>query len=358
MITAARCLLVCVFGVLLAGCASQPIVRSAVSYWPFQRLEIQTSAAGIVAGYFSRPEVTAPQRLIVVLQAAPCVDKAAGAEAFNTSGILWEQFRSDSAFFQFERPGVRAETKATSTPSEVAPDYCKLVTHGQVTPELWTRTTRQAVAALRAGEGLSGLATMYIGVGEGALPAARLAAEDRHAAALVLVSGTGLNHRLDRLIAALRADERSLQSVNARVNEVLVKDSAQESRGHAESRSAFGSLSEPLQRVPGLPVLIVHGESDHEVPLESSLALFSELAVAGRPLSMLLFANLGRDFGLSERRYECFETAMRALGERARSLEHASPPRTANLETLACDSEDASPVSEALQIERIGQASR
>lgn len=313
------CLLACTAGVFLTGCASHAIVTS-TAFWPFQQLEIRTPSAGTVTGYYSRSEAT-PRRLVVILQTPPCDSGTQAAVIFNTSGVLWEQFKNDSAFFQFERPGVRRD--AADSPA-AAMHECEPAVRGSLTPEVWQRTTEEAVTALRAAEKFTNLESVYIGIGNGTLPAARLAADDRRAAALILVSGTGLNRRFNRLIAALRGEGRSMQDVNNEIN------------GNSSASARDDGLSDALARVPQLPVLIIHGAADRKVPIESSLALFSQLAAKGHPVSMLMPNHVGNDLGLSEREFECFETVMRSLSERTRDLAARSAMPMANLEEIRC----------------------
>lgn len=316
-------LLACAASVLLNACASQAVVTSSASFWPFKQLQIQT-AAGAVIGYYTRPEVP-PRRLVVILQAPPCDDGSQGAVAFNTSGVLWEQFKSDSAFFQFERPGIR---RAAADSSRAPAGDCSASLRDGFTRAAWKRTAGEAVAALRASEKLAGVESVYIGIADGAPVAAELAADDRRAAALVLVSGGGLNHRYERLIAALRGEGRTVQDVNDDIND------------HTSRASFEERLTDSIARAPHLPVLILHGALDRRIPVESALALFTELATEGRPVSMLMPGQVGRDLGLSERKLDCFEAVMRALGERMRELEAQAGTPSAKLEEIHCGADE------------------
>src|SRR5688500_7240088 len=162
---------------MTAGCANQPAVLATEPLWPFEQLEIRTSI-GRVYGYVSRPQVSA-ERFVVVVKQPPCPYTSASSDRqrIGTSGIVWQQFKHDSLFFQFERPG-----RSVSNP--MTPITCGHATGNQVADH--RRAVVDAVEAVRRSSVLDGVPTTYIAVGNHVV-AAEIAARDPRAESLVLI---------------------------------------------------------------------------------------------------------------------------------------------------------------------------
>ena len=292
--------MLCVIGAIGCGCASHAVIVSSASLWPFQRLEIRTTQAGVVTAYISRPEDEL-RRLVVVLQSPLCQPDVPSANetAISTAGVLWERFAKDSAFVQFERPIGR---RAASEEPAVQRVDCKAGSSDEDLSRAWARTVNEVVGVLRKQESLQGLPTLYLGFDRGALPAADLAVKDRHATALAFVS-------------ARIPEEASMRT--------------------------------------GVPVVIVQGLRDEAGLVESANSLYSRLSQQGQPVSMLTFSELGHDLGLSDDKPECFEKVMDALASQLLAFTDDRERRRSDRQELDCPDIDvvedpSDPVIEAL----------
>jgi len=254
---------------MLAGCASQPEVTATTPLWPFEQLEIETSV-GRVIGYVSRPEQRAADRIVVALQAPPCPyeQRERARDTIGTSGVIWQQFKQDSVFFQFERPGG-----GTASQSMIV--ECGRAERGSASTH-WPRAIVDSVTALRAHERLAHVPAVYIGIGDGAAPALAASAYDANTSVVALVSGTldaGVDHAIDALAR----------------------------------RSAHAPT-----------ILLLHAADDTRTPLTKAEALHQSLRTAGIPDSLLIFEQTGFDFGLRSNDGDCLDIVVEALGQHVR----------------------------------------
>jgi hypothetical protein len=290
-----------VTSVFFCGCASRGVIVNTTPLWPFQKLEIRTTHAGIVRGYYSRPQVE-PRYLIVVLQNPLCQPSdalSANDAAISTGGVLWERVAKTSAFLQFEHPIGRRESLESSTVDRAG---CEATSQTGLSSRDWQSAVSEVVGALREQERLRGLPTIYLGFAQGALPAIELAGKDRRAAALGLVSA--------RIPAEAAARIR-------------------------------------------VPLVLVQGSRDEKEFVESSNSLYSRLSQRGQAVSMLTFRELGHDLGLSDGKPECFETAMEALATQALAFADERARKINGRQELDCPDLDIpadpdAPVIEAL----------
>lgn len=251
----------------LAACSSTRVSVQPAPVWPFQQLRISFARDGALTAYYSRPE-SAPARLFVVVQDPPCYG-AAPAPRVSTSGVLWKQLHADFAFVQFESVGVRS----SDTPQVDAP--CSGSAANSPSPDQWSRDIARSVAAIKRHEGLRELPTIYLGIGEGAMPAANAAARDPSTSLLVLLNG-------------LHPD-----------------------------------IPKSAKRIP---ILIVHASADARAPVEEARLLFSRLAAGRNHVAMLILQGLDHDLGLTTGRPECFDASMQQIVARMRLMMRAELP--------------------------------
>ncbi len=247
----------------LAGCASRPSIVDTASLWPFEQLTIRTSV-GAVQGYLYKPQ-DAAVRLVVALQTSPCPshDDRGGAALPGASGAVWDQFKYDSLFFQFERPGGASDTDAVVVTCERADRSSD-----------WHEALVDSLHAVRKREHLEGVPTTYVGIGKGAALALRTALNDPESSSVVLMS------------AALTASE----------TEEL-------------SRSVTRSKA---KQPPS--ILFLHGAEDASTPLVEIESIAARLSAAHVPTRMIIFDEVGADFGLTTTQSDCFDLAAMSVG--------------------------------------------
>ena len=291
---------------LSAGCAGRPVILEQSSFWPFNSVRLQTAAVGPLTAYFH--DAPQPTRAVVILQSQPCTGTTAGA-SFGTGGILWDELKQDSLLLQLEQPGL-LRNRAGPPAADCRPEL-----RGRIDARTWGRAIKEALAAVQQQRKLD-LPTVYIGIGNGALPAAQLAAADSRAMRLVIVNGVGLHPEFERLLATLHTQADAsppVTSISKRVD------------GNA------------MAQVGKVATLFVHGSANRESPVESALLSFSQLASGGANTAMVLIEGQGADFGLGSDRPECFENVMRLI---AASTRDASP---AALTRINCERAPAQP---------------
>lgn len=334
----------CAVAVWLQGCASPPVTVADAGMWPFKELRVRTTAEEPINVYLSRG-LRESRRLAIVLQAPPCEQESAASEAapVSTAGVFWEQFKFDAAFLQFERPGGSPAGAERRT-------ECTQGSRRGLTVDRWSRAASEAVDAIRAHEGLDDAPSIYVGAGEGALPAALLAAADHRASALILMSASGFSQHLEWLIGALHANAEYLQATNQRTSALAGRSAnlisqaraipaidLQAGRSDLYWRSVLERrLSSVVATRPDLPVMIVHGIQDEHAPVEAALALFSELDRQGRPLAMLAVRHASRDLGLSGAHPDCFEAVVRAVAAQLDRWSHREARLSSELVAMDC----------------------
>ncbi|HMN45107.1 MAG TPA: hypothetical protein PKE27_11060 [Povalibacter sp.] len=282
---------------MLTGCASQPAVLGSKPLWPFEEIAFRTSV-GTVTGYVSRPEGPA-ERLIVVLQTSPCpADQQDAGQHLATGGLVWKQFKDDSFFLQFERPGG-GDAHSVIVACDRADRH----------RPAWQDAVADSVTALRRHERLD-VPTFYVGIGRGATTALTLAARDTRASSVALLSGM-LDAGFAPAIEA--ADVRS--------------------------------------HLP--PVLILHAADDRRTPLTQAEQTLARLGAKQWPAALLIFEGTDSDFGLQSSTADCFDLVAQTLGERVRK-EHKAGDLP--ISRIACpDGTDAASGSSEIQIEHIEQ---
>ena len=261
-----RALLRCV-GLLaamsLAGCASRPAIVDSTPLWPFEQLTIRTSV-GAVQGYLYKPR-DAAVRLVVALQSSPCptTDDQADTPLLGASGVVWDQFKYDSLFFQFERPGGTNDAHSVVVMCERADRSSD-----------WHEALVDSLQAVRKREQLEGVPTTYLGIGKGAALALRTALNDPESSSVVLMS------------AALN-----------------VSETEEVSRSLAQTKA---------KRRPS--ILFLHGAEDASTPLEQIESMAARLSAAHVPTRMIVFNDVGADFGLTTTRSGCLDLAAMSVG--------------------------------------------
>jgi hypothetical protein len=298
--------------IVLSGCAGQPAILEQSSFWPFNRIRLQTASVGPLTAYFHH----APQaiRAVVIVQAPPCTGEGSqpGATALSTGGILWDELKRDSLLLQLEQPGM-----LRGQPQPTASD-CKAVLRTNMTVRTWSRAVKEVLAAIQRQEGTR-LPTVYIGVGSGALPATRLAATDPNATRLLLVNGTGLHPAFERLLATLQSSPPAQPAVDPTRSAATLRPM------HSSGRSLEPVDLADLGRVS---TLLVHGNANRESPIESALLLFSQLTSGSASASMVVVNGQGADFGLSSEP-QCFEKVMQLI---ASGVREATPSALTQLD--------------------------
>lgn len=285
---------------VLAGCASQPEVLRSHPLWPFEQLEIRTSV-GTVHSYVSRPQSPA-KRIVIALQASPCRRETHEAEqhVIGTSGLIWEQFKEDSLFVQFERPGGGQE------PNSIVVACAR---HGR-DDALDTAhvAVREAISAVRQHERLKHVPAAYVGIGRGAHVALTTAARDKNATVVALVSAI-VDSELQQMVAGMQW----------------------RSGAHVPS------------------IVIVHAQNDTRTSLAKASALHDALRARNAASSLLIVEQTSFDFGLSAHEPECFDVLARILGQRLR----APPPSASDTHRVRCPSASLPADSNDFHIETI-----
>jgi hypothetical protein len=290
-----RFALCCVLGLTAAGCASRPVLLEQSSYWPFEKIRLQSAAVGELTVYAQRPEQAV--RAVVIVQSPPCAAPPAQSAdpRLSTAGVLWDELKHDSLLLQLERPGVRREELESGAPD------CRLEL-ADITPAAWSQAVRDA---LNVATGDLRLPTTYIGIGEGAWPAAQLAATDPRAAMLFMVNATGLNPGFESLLAEVRnIDGAPAQDLFAGVPDI--------------SAIRLANPDQPATLPVKVPTLLVQSTASRDSRLESALLLLSQHRTKDPEVSLLVVEGLGTDFGLDGGKIQCFENLMRLIAQRTR----------------------------------------
>jgi predicted esterase len=261
---AALCAGLAAFG--LGGCGSRPVVTDSASLWPFEQLTIRTSV-GAVRSYLYKPQDTAV-RFIVALQSSPCPtsEERDDMPLLNTNGVVWDQFKYDSMFFQFERPGGMSDEHSVVVMCERADRSGD-----------WHEALVDSLKAVRKREHLEGVPTTYLGVGRGAALALSTALRDPESKSIVLMS------------AALSASE----------TEDVAKLAA-------KTRGARPSI------------LFLHGADYAGTPVEQIENVANRLSAAHVPTKMIVFDDVGADFGLTGMQSDCFDLAALSVSQYVR----------------------------------------
>jgi predicted esterase len=283
--------------IALSGCTSRPVVVDSTALWPFEQLTIRTSV-GAVNGYLYKPE-DAAVRFIVALQTSPCPtsDEHHDAPVLSTNGVVWEQFKYDSLFFQFERPG------GTSDDDSVVVMCDRADRSGD-----WHEAIVDSLKAVRKRERLEGVPTTYLGIGKGAALALNTALSDPESKSIVLMS------------AALSANE-----------------TAEVARTLAKSKS---------RRRPS--ILFLHGADDTSTTVAQIELVAATLSAARVPTKMIVFDEVGADFGLTSTHSDCFDAAAMSLGQYVR-FDQPSMRRV----RVSCAASASSSGEDARRLERI-----
>jgi dienelactone hydrolase len=253
--------------IAISGCASRPVVVDSAPLWPFEELTIRTSV-GAVNGYLYKPQ-DAAVRFIVALQTSPCPtsDEHNDTPILSTNGVVWEQFKHDSLFFQFERPG-----------GVIGMDSVVVMCERADRSGDWHEAIVDSLKAVRKRERLEGVPTTYVGIGKGAALALSTALSDPESKSIVLMSATfGAN------------------------------ESEEVSRALAKSKS---------QRRPS--ILFLHGADDTSTPVDQVERVAARLSAARVPTKMIVFDEVGADFGLNSTQSDCFDLAARSVGQYVR----------------------------------------
>ena len=284
----------------LSGCATAPSILERTSYWPFERIKVQTRAVGALTLYAHRAEQAT--RVVVIVQSPPC---STDASLFSTGGLLWEELKGDSLLLQLERPGRLRNQPATE------PD-CRPALRENITAEVWASALREVLPVFEA----PALPVIYIGIGPGAVPATQLAAANSRAALLLLVNASGLNPGFETVLADVHAEP------SRPVQELLIAPLAPSPR-----------TVRPATNMPatsGVPTVLVQSGDANAA---SALLWYSQLAARGSNPALLVVQAQGTDFGLSAGNPECFEQIMQLIATRTRDL---SRPHAATLTSATC----------------------
>jgi len=278
----------------LSGCASRPVILEQTPYWPFERIRLRSTTLGEITAYAHRP--AGAVRAVVILQSPPCVGARSDRAdpILSTGGVLWDELKRDSVLIQLERLGVQREEPQSSGTE------CRGAVGREVTAQTWSRAVQEVSSAV-AGD--SRLPTVYLGIGEGAWPAAQLAATDPRASSLLLINGTGLNPSFEALLNAVHPTDGT---------------PAQDLLAGVAAPTPLQRRRPPLALPPlKVPTLLVQSTGSRDSPLESALSLLSQQP-ADSKVSLLVVEGLGADFGLNTGKIECFESVMRLLAQRTR----------------------------------------
>jgi dienelactone hydrolase len=200
-------------------------------------------------------------------------------------------------FFQFERPGGTNDAHSVIVMCERADRSSD-----------WDEALVDSLQAVRKREQLEGVPTTYLGIGKGAALALRTALNDPESSSVVLMS------------AALS-----------------VSESEEVSRSLAQAKA---------KRPPS--ILFVHGAEDASTPLEQIESMAAQLSAAHVPTRMIVFDEVGADFGLTTTQSDCLDLAAMSVGAYVRfgQRTEARPIR------VACNASTAGDQSAPL-IERI-----
>lgn len=293
----ASCPLACLL-VVLTGCASQPAVIGSKPLWPFEEIEFRT-AVGMVTGYASRPE-GAVERLIVVLQTSPCPTGAHDIDQqVGTSGVVWKQFKDDSVFLQFERPGGGDAHSVIVT--------CERADRHEYA---WQDAVADSVTALRRHEDLDDVPTLYLGIGRGAATAIMAASRDARANSVVVLSGI--------------LDASFVPAID---------------RAHGTRSSRSPS------------VFILHAANDRRTPIAQVEEALTHLRAKHWQAALLIFEGTDFDFGLSSSATDCLDLVAQTLGEHVRGGHETGETPVSR---VACpDETDAASGSSEISIEHI-----
>jgi dienelactone hydrolase len=275
------------------GCASRPVVTESAPLWPFEQLTVKTSV-GAVRGYLYKPQDVAV-RFIVALQSSPC---PSSEERSNVPTlIVWDQFKYDSTFFQFERPG-----------NGMSDEHSVVVTCERADRSGdWHAALVDTLKAVRKREHLEGVPTTYLGVGRGAAIALSTALNDPESKSIVLMSASLTTTETDE-VAKLAAKARN-----------------------------------------GRPsILFLHGAEDESSPVEQIETVANRLAAAHVPTKLIVFDEVGADFGITQTQSECIDLAALSVSQYVRF----DQPEVQRLR-VACQMPASSPDAGHTTIERV-----
>ena len=251
--------------------------------------------------FLSQPAEPAP--LVLLIQGSGCTP---GFTGLGTPQRTSHVFR----FIDLAREGKVAVMTVNKPHSPAAlPDQqggataCPDQFNAYFTLETWTRDLRAAFDHAQRQPSVRPGGALALGVSEGATAAAALAAQDSRISHAALLGGDGAGQFYDLVIAAYRDgktdEERKAlleQAEHQRRQIMAAPDDAKSfAWGHPYKRWASFFRASPLELLKHsrASVYIASGMQDRNVPVLSAELLASELAAAGRDVTMRRIPDAG-----------------------------------------------------------------
>lgn len=263
-----------------------------------------TPAARPPVEYFiSKPAQRAP--LVLYIQGSGCTPVFLGLGTTNRSSTLFSYIplavEGKFAVMAVNKP----YSPGTQGAEPGAATGCPAAFNAYFSLDNWVRDLRLAIDHAAALPWVDTRKVLVIGTSEGATVAAALAAQEPRITHVALMSGSGATQLYDFVVAAYKAagnDEeikRRLDDIDATRKRIFAApDSASEfAWGHPYRRwsSFFRASSSNNLLKSRARVYIVSGMQDVNVPILSTEVMASELAVAGRDVTMRRIPYAGHD---------------------------------------------------------------
>jgi pimeloyl-ACP methyl ester carboxylesterase len=235
--------------------------------------------------FYRAPAAASPHGLVLFIQGSGCTShfrrRPDGAIAGGYVAVLAREAAGRAAVVGVEKPGVSPGDDGNGGVAVGCP-RAFLAEH---TLERWTAALDAVLRVELRRDSVDAARVLVVGHSEGAAAAARLARRNPAVTHLALLSGGGIAPVADLLARARRAGNPlgvARQAARIAANPGSIDDFAW---GHPYRRWASFLDSSQLDDLRATPaaLLLMHGEADAMLPIESFDALAQALAEAGRP---------------------------------------------------------------------------
>ncbi|WP_312510769.1 alpha/beta fold hydrolase [Massilia sp.] len=299
-----RCISSVFLGLMLA--ASVPLTAHAApaeqretfdfKTWSIQRVTLPRAGAPAVSYYLSPPKKRSP--LVLFVQGSGCTAPFSGLGTANRSASIFPYvglaMSGRFAVMAVDKPYQLTERQDTPPNGalECSADFNKHYSY-----DSWLATLRQALQHALARPDVDPRRVLVVGMSEGGVLASGLARAMPEVGAVALVGSSGTTQLYDMIASTYQssgsdADKlKELQSIEATVQQIMAEpDSVSKfAWGHTYRRwSSFLSQSPADNLLQSKArVYIASGMQDKSVPILSSEAMYAQLRMRGRDVTMV-----------------------------------------------------------------------
>jgi len=269
----------------------------AVEGTAFQRREVSDGRGGVIRFYLS-PSAAGPRPLLLMLQGSGCEPLFAhgkrGLRATAGQDIVQRMAAGRYVVAVVEKPNVVSEGPERS---DGTTDTCSAAFNRDHALDAWTKTLSRAVDAALGDPAVDRRATVRVmGLSEGAVVAAHLAAARPDVGHVTFISGFGCNQWRDVLVVARRSaeDARAAEAAVAEAQNglaaVAADPQATDKQFDGQTHlfwSTFGracpasDLAQSKSRV-----FVAFGTADEQIDANGVEAITASVIAAGKPIKV------------------------------------------------------------------------